>query len=70
MGKGVAALQKVGFIGMTPLASPRIDLIGLYPSMQTILAQVAIVLIIVFSVIYNLRTQKIASPVKGGSLPS
>ena len=65
MGKGVAALQKVGFIGMTPVASPRIDLIGLYPSMQTILAQAAIVIIIALSVIYNLRSQKAASLVKG-----
>lgn len=70
MGKGVAALQKVGFIGMTPLASPRIDLIGLYPSMQTIFAQVAIVIIITLSVIYNLNSQKHVALAKSSRIPS
>lgn len=70
MGKGVAALQKVGFVGMTPVSLPRIDLIGLYPSMQTILAQVTIVIIIALSVVYNLRSQKTIALVKGGAVPS
>jgi high-affinity iron transporter len=58
MGKGVAALQKVGFLEQTPVAMPRIDLLGVYPSTQTILAQVAVLLIIVASFAYNFRTQK------------
>ncbi|MBS0307557.1 MAG: FTR1 family protein [Proteobacteria bacterium] len=58
IGKGVAALQKVGFLHTTPLAMPRIDVLGVYPSMQTILAQITILLIIAASVVYNLRNQK------------
>lgn len=57
IGKGVAALQKVGYLQTTPLALPRIDVLGVYPSMQTILAQVAILVIIAGSMLYNVRTQ-------------
>jgi high-affinity iron transporter len=58
MGKGVAALQKVGIFDMTPIAGPHIELLGLYPSVQTVLAQIVIVLVIVASVAWNLRSQK------------
>lgn len=58
MGKGVAALQKVGFLDITPVTAPRIDVLGIYPSMQTIVAQVLILLVIVVSIIYNLQSQK------------
>lgn len=57
MGKGVAALQKVGVFNNTPLAIPRIDLIGLYPSVQTLVAQLLIVVVIVVSIAYNMRSQ-------------
>ncbi|WP_286758455.1 FTR1 family protein [Ralstonia sp. RL] len=57
-GKGVSALQKVGFLEMTPIAMPRIDVLGIYPSMQTIIAQVLILAIIVASIAYNVRQQK------------
>jgi high-affinity iron transporter len=60
IGKGVAALQKVGLLQVTPLSMPRIDVLGVYPSVQTIAAQVAILLIIVASVTYNLRSQRTA----------
>lgn len=58
MGKGVAALQKVGVFASTPIAIPRIDLIGLYPSVQTLLAQLMIVAVIIASVAYNIRSQR------------
>lgn len=58
MGKGVAALQKVGVFASTPIAIPRIDLIGLYPSVQTLLAQLLIVAVILISVAYNVRSQR------------
>ncbi|ELX08346.1 MULTISPECIES: cytochrome c/FTR1 family iron permease [Oxalobacteraceae] len=58
MGKGVAALQKVGVFASTPIGIPRIDLLGLYPSVQTLLAQLLIVAVIVASVAYNVRSQK------------
>ncbi|MES2932683.1 MAG: cytochrome c/FTR1 family iron permease [Pseudomonadota bacterium] len=58
MGKGVAALQKVGFLDITPITMPRIDVLGIYPSMQTILAQLLILLIVIASVCYNLRANR------------
>lgn len=60
IGKGVAALQKVGFLQLTPLSMTRIDVLGVYPSVQTIAAQVAVLLIIIASVAYNLRGQRTA----------
>jgi len=39
-GKGTGALQEAGLIGVTPLSSiPRLDLIGLSPSLETVAAQ-------------------------------
>ena len=39
-GKGVAALQEAGMIGVTPLAAlPRSPLLGLFPTVETIAAQ-------------------------------
>lgn len=58
IGKGAAALQKVGFLKITPLNLPRVDALGIYPTMQTIIAQIIVVLIIAASVSYNLRQQK------------
>jgi high-affinity iron transporter len=54
-GKGVGALQKAGIFHTTPLSFPRIDLLGIYPSMQTMLAQATILLVIVLSIIFNKR---------------
>lgn len=42
IGKGVAALQEAGWISQTPLALPRIEWIGLYPTWQSLLAQVLV----------------------------
>lgn len=58
MGKGVAALQKVGVFASTPIAIPRVDLIGLYPSVQSLLAQLLIVAVVVASIAYNVRSQR------------
>lgn len=57
IGKGVAALQKVGVFEITPVAMPQIDLLGIYPSLQTLAAQLVILLVIVISVVFNMRTQ-------------
>jgi high-affinity iron transporter len=44
-GKGMAGLQEAGWIGATPIFAPRIDLLGMYPSAETVLAQVVVLLI-------------------------
>lgn len=70
MGKGVAALQKVGIFDITPVAVPQIDLLGIYPSMQTLVAQLLIVLVIAISVGLNIRSQVISTRVgKASSQP-
>ena len=39
-GKGVAALQEAGMIGVTPLAGlPRSPMLGIYPTLEAMLAQ-------------------------------
>lgn len=39
-GKGIAALQEAGIVGIRPLAGvPRLELIGLFPTLQTVAAQ-------------------------------
>jgi high-affinity iron transporter len=57
-GKGVAALQEAGIFNTTPLSMPSIDFLGVYPSMQTVLAQILILLVIVASIVFNIRSQK------------
>ncbi|MES2318856.1 MAG: cytochrome c/FTR1 family iron permease [Pseudomonadota bacterium] len=58
MGKGVAALQKVGYLALSPVSIPRIDVLGIYPSLQTLSAQLMIVAIIVATGVHNMRSRK------------
>jgi len=47
-GKGAAGLQEAGTLGVMPLANvPRIPLLGLFPTTQTVLAQVLVLAILV-----------------------
>jgi high-affinity iron transporter len=55
-GKGIAALQKAGLLGITPIAIPRIEILGIYPSAQPVFAQCALLIIIATSVALNLRS--------------
>jgi high-affinity iron transporter len=57
-GKGVAALQEAGVLGMTPIAGPSIDLLGIHPSLQTTAAQLAVIGVIVVSVLFNARSSR------------
>lgn len=45
VGKGVAGLQEAGWVGATPIMAPRLELLGMYPSAETVMAQVLILLI-------------------------
>ena len=43
-GKGVAALQEAGFVGVHPLDSvPRLTMLGLFPTVETLGAQIAMI---------------------------
>ena len=55
-GKGVAALQEAGMIGVTPLDSaPRIEILGLYPTLEGLLAQLATLAILLAGFARNRR---------------
>lgn len=55
-GKGVAALQEAGVIAITPLANiPRIPLLGLFPTWETLGAQLIAATIIATGIWYNGR---------------
>ncbi|MES2905018.1 MAG: cytochrome c/FTR1 family iron permease [Pseudomonadota bacterium] len=56
IGKGIAAIQEAGLIDVTPLAQvPRIELLGLYPSVQVVMAQAIVLAILVTGFIWNQR---------------
>lgn len=61
MGKGVAALQEAGMLDVTPLDVPSVDLLGIYPSMQTLIAQVVVLLVVVSSMCMNAYANRKAS---------
>lgn len=54
-GKGVAGLQEAGLIHITLIAFPRVDILGMYPTMQTTLAQAAVLAVAVIGYAMNLR---------------
>jgi high-affinity iron transporter len=47
-GKGVAALQEAGYIPVSPVTFPRIDLLGIYPNLQGLLLQLGLLLLALF----------------------
>ncbi|MBO2544059.1 FTR1 family protein [Salegentibacter sp. BDJ18] len=48
-GKGIMAFQEAGYIPISPIdLAPRIELLGIYPNLQSILAQLLVLGIIVF----------------------
>lgn len=56
IGKGVAALQEAGYLPVTPVAGvPRIELLGLFPSVEGVAAQVLMIGCIVAGVLWNQR---------------
>jgi len=58
-GKGVAALQEAGLIAIHPLGGvPRISVLGLFPTLQSILAQVATLLVLLAGFFWNRRSAR------------
>jgi high-affinity iron transporter len=55
-GKGISALQEAGLVGIAPLhAVPRLSLLGLFPTAQTIAAQIAMIAALVIGFALNRR---------------
>lgn len=60
-GKGIAALQEAGWIPVHQVAFPSAPLIGLYPNLQSLLLQAALLLVIVAGFAYVRRTARRSS---------
>jgi len=54
-GKGVAALQEAGLIGVTPVDVPRISMLGLFPTREVVLAQIATLAVLMLGFTWNRR---------------
>lgn len=52
-GKGVAALQEAGWTAVTVAPVPSIDVLGVYPTWQSLLAQLAVALMLAVGFAYN-----------------
>jgi len=62
-GKGVAALQEAGLVSIHPLAAlPRISLLGLFPTLQGIAAQVSILVALLLGFAWNRWSSKRLAP--------
>jgi len=56
-GQGVKALQMAGWISVTPLPfPPQVDFLGIYPTLETMLAQGAVVLVLLAATLWLNRT--------------
>lgn len=63
VGKGVAALQEAGLIGVSAVAgAPRIEILGLYATLQTLIAQLLVLAVLVGGFLYNRRAARAAKP--------
>ncbi|MFC7300330.1 FTR1 family protein [Cognatiluteimonas weifangensis] len=60
-GKGVAALQEAGWLPVSLVPAPSIDLLGVHPTSQGLLAQLAVLLVLVAGFAWNARGARIAA---------
>lgn len=58
VGKGTAALQEAGILGIDAVPFPRVDALGVHPSLQTLLAQAAVLLVVVIAFFFNTRSDR------------
>ena len=55
-GKGIAALQEAGLMSVTPLPDfPHIAMLGIFPAVQSLIAQVLVIAVIAVGYWYNVR---------------
>ncbi len=55
-GKGVAALQEAGWLPLTPVPFPRVDLLGISPTLETLGAQALVVVVLAIGFVANRAT--------------
>ncbi len=62
-GKGVAALQEAGLVSIHPLAAlPRISLLGLFPTLQGIIAQIVTLAALLLGFAWNRWSSRRLAP--------
>ncbi|MGB5939738.1 MAG: FTR1 family protein [Rhodanobacter sp.] len=54
-GKGVAALQEAGWVAVSVAPVPHIELLGIYPTWQSLLAQLAILILLAVGFVFNIH---------------
>src|SRR5690606_8628645 len=59
-GKGVAALQEAGWLSMSLFDGPRVDLLGIHPTVEGIGLQLAVVAVLVVGFMWNVRQARLA----------
>ena len=52
-GKGIAALQEAGWLSLTPVAFPRVELLGIHPTAEGLLVQLAVVVVLAIGFVAN-----------------
>ena len=60
-GKGIAALQEAGWVPMSLFNGPRIDLLGIYPTIQGVAAQLVVLVALLLGFARNTRTARAAA---------
>ena len=60
-GKGVAALQEAGWLPMSMFDGPRLDLLGIHPTVQGVTAQVVVLLALLLGFAWNVRSARAAA---------
>ena len=64
IGKGAAALQEAGWLTATPVAGPRLEWLGTYPTAETLAAQVVMLVIVVAGFGFNMLSARRPIPAK------
>jgi high-affinity iron transporter len=54
-GKGIAGLQEAGWVHTSPVTFPRIDILGIRPTLQTLLAQLTVLVAVAIAFVVNTR---------------
>jgi high-affinity iron transporter len=57
-GKGIAALQEAGWVSMSLVPAPRVDLLGIHPTLEGLVAQVAVLVVLVAGFAWNARSAR------------
>ena len=61
-GKGIGALQEAGLVETTPLPEiPRIAILGVFPALQPVLAQLLIIALLAIGLWYNAKKARVAA---------